>query len=298
MELAHTVRPAAALAALELLVVSGRDREKLVHGLATGEVRKLASGAFAHGFFTSGQGRILADYRLLAIDDAFWLLVPDAAALAAHLEKYRLASEVELIPRRDLPVHVLRGPGAAAFAATAPRELLALPDPASRSEAVLVLSRSAEGSNDPEAWLKGAAQAGEVDFDAVAAERWRVEAGDLVHGVDFGTENLPQEIGREHAVSYNKGCFLGQEVVARIHYRGGVQKKPCGIRFDGAAPPAAGVELHFEGRPAGRATSVALSPRFGAIGLGILHQRAATPGTALELEGGSARVVALPFESP
>lgn len=131
---------------------------------------------------------------------------------------------------------------------------------------------------------------------AAAVEVARIEDGELLFGVDFSAENFPQETGREGDVSYTKGCYLGQEVVARIHYRGGVQRQPRGLRFEAGALPAAGVELLLDGRAVGRATSVTQSAEFGAIGLGLLHQRGYAPGVRLEVAGGgAAEVVELPF---
>lgn len=287
----------AAPAPLELLEVAGRDRERLLHGLTTGEVRKLAPGEASHGFFTTPQGRVLADYRLLARTDSFWLLLPrgTTATIVDHLEKYKLASEVELRPLPDVPIFELRGPDLEAIEAGATGgEIVALRDPV-HPTALLLLPQAPGQPESPNTWMRKAEASKSLRIDPEAVELARIEAGELRYGVDFDGANFPQETGRDSAVSYTKGCFLGQEVVARIHYRGGVQKRPCGIRFDGDAP-AAGTELALEGRAVGRATSVARSPRFGAIGLGILHQRAAAPGTQLELKGGSARVVTLPFE--
>jgi len=112
----------------------------------------------------------------------------------------------------------------------------------------------------------------------------RAEAG----GSAPGPLSFPQETGVEEAVSYTKGCYLGQEVVARIHYRGGVQKGLRGLVFPGAAPPA-GTPLLFEGREAGVATSVVASPALGLpAGLAILHRRAAAAGTRLDWTSGGA----------
>ena len=134
--------------------------------------------------------------------------------------------------------------------------------------------------------LRAGTSSGLRQVSAAAVEIDRVENGELLFGVDFSGENFPQETGRDADVSYSKGCYLGQEVVARIHYRGGVQRLPRGLRFGGDTPPPAGAELLLDGRAVGRATSVAQSPRFGAIGLGLLHQRGSAPGTRLEVAGG------------
>lgn len=299
MEQRHPVTPIAGAAALEALEVAGPDRERLLHGLVTGEVRGLAPGAVTHGFVTSHQGRILADYLLAARPESFALLLPrgTAAAIAAHLEKYCLASRVEIRAQRGQPVLELRG--------TLPEELLEsaagggvslLRDPAAAAPRYLALAEDPGAPAAVEEWARRAEASGQLRrASEEELELARIEAGELRFGIDFGGENFPQETGRDTAVSYTKGCYLGQEIVARIHYRGGVQKRPCALRFDGPAPPPAGTELRFEGRPVGRATSVATSPRFGAIGIGILHQRGAAVGSRLELETGQAEVVALPF---
>jgi folate-binding protein YgfZ len=139
--------------------------------------------------------------------------------------------------------------------------------------------------------LDGVRQAG-----IEALEALRVEKGIPRFGVDYGPDNFPQETGLEEAVSYTKGCYLGQEVVARIHYRGGVQKMIRGLVFDGEAPES-GAALLAEGREAGTVASVVRSPALGRpIGLSILHRRAAAPGTRLEVAaGGTAEVRELPL---
>jgi len=117
----------------------------------------------------------------------------------------------------------------------------------------------------------------------------RVEAGIPRFGQDFGPDNFPQETGDESAVSYTKGCYLGQEVVARIHYRGGVQKALRRLELDGDPKP--GSTLLFEDREVGKATSIVRTLEGRTIGLGIIHKRAAEPGTRLEVAGGGTAVV-------
>jgi folate-binding protein YgfZ len=134
-----------------------------------------------------------------------------------------------------------------------------------------------------------------------ALEARRVELGVPRFGRDFGPEHFPQETGLgEQAVSYTKGCYLGQEVIARIHYRGQANRLLRGLRL----PPgttvdavADGAELRYEGRPVGTLSSAVRSPALGApVALAIVHRRGAEPGTRVEVEGGgAAEVVALPF---
>ena len=291
----------------DLLRLEGPDRLRLLQGLVTADVKSLPSGAAASGFFTTGQGRILADFHLLALAESCWLVLPAGSGetIRTHLEKYKVASRVEISEVTDRRLFELRGPRAGEVA-TAATELLSTE----------VDSRTLLGDNGVFFLLPKASSSGELltqrlragdssglcRVSAEAVEIARIEDGELVFGVDFSGENFPQETGRDNAISYTKGCYLGQEVVARIHYRGGVQRQPRGLRFEAGGLPAAGAELLLDGRAVGRATSVTRSPRFGAIGLGLLHQRGATPGTRLEVAGGAgsreAEVVELPFRLP
>jgi folate-binding protein YgfZ len=126
----------------------------------------------------------------------------------------------------------------------------------------------------------------------------RIDAGIPWFGRDFGPDNFPQETGlEEQAVSYTKGCYLGQEVVARLHYRGQVSRQLRRLRLESVpeAHAVPGTELLFEGRPAGVLTSVAGPPWLGElVGLSILQRRAFEPGTRLEVVGGGEAVVAPP----
>ncbi|MGZ4326344.1 MAG: CAF17-like 4Fe-4S cluster assembly/insertion protein YgfZ, partial [Solirubrobacteraceae bacterium] len=114
-------------------------------------------------------------------------------------------------------------------------------------------------------------------------------------GVDLDDTVIPQEAGlNERAVSFTKGCYVGQETVARLHYRGKPNRHLRGLRLSDAASPRD--ELTFDGRPVGKLTSVALSPRFGAIGLALVR-REAPVGSAVAVGDSSvqAEVVELPF---
>jgi folate-binding protein YgfZ len=134
-----------------------------------------------------------------------------------------------------------------------------------------------------------------VGFDAL--DEARIVAGIGRCSQDFGHENFPQETGAEaDGVSYSKGCYLGQEVVARIHYRGGVQRALRGLRFPGGAPPVGTAVLASDGREAGVVTSTIVTPAHGAIGLAVLHQRVGEAGASVALaNGGGAELTPLPF---
>jgi folate-binding protein YgfZ len=133
----------------------------------------------------------------------------------------------------------------------------------------------------------------------MALEQLRVEAGVPAFGADFDEQHFPQETGLEsQAVSYTKGCYLGQEIVARIHYRGKANHALRQLRFDAGPPPPGGTppggtRLLFDGQEVGRVGS-AVAPLDGGapVGLAVLHRKGGEPGTRLEVEGfGTAEVL-------
>ena len=294
---------------LELL---GADRHRFLNAYVTCEVKGLAPGEGAYGFFTNPKGGILSDVVVMVHEDLLWLQLPPGqeGAISAHLRKYILADRVEIRSLEEmLPISLL-GPGAA--------EVLGCPLPEAgewrhiRTKVhgtEVALQRT--GRLGAEAWTLWVSASiagllmeqlltlpGVVPIGVEALEVLRTEAGIARFGRDFGPENFPQETGAEdESVSYTKGCYLGQEVVARIHYRGGVQKTLRGLVFGAGLAPAPGTALLYDGRESGKATTVVDSIMLGRpIGLAILHRRAAEPGTRLELPGGGvAEVRELPF---
>jgi folate-binding protein YgfZ len=266
-----------------LLEITGKDRNRFLNAYITCEVKDLAPGQSAYGFFTSPQGRILSDAMVLALEDRFWLEVGPGQeeTIASHLQKYILADRVEVQPLEGVLPITLVGPQAEA----------ALP----RNDDVKVQRSGRFGAPAWTLWTPSAEaeplverliEQGARRVGTEALEVLRTEAGIPRFGRDFGPDNFPQETGEEEeAVSYTKGCYLGQEVVARIHYRGGVQKTLRGLVFEPGTGPGPGVQLLYEGRQAGVATTVVQSIALGRpVGLGILHKRAAEPGTRLQME--------------
>ena len=296
----------------------GEDRGRFLNGLVTCPVQELAPGTGTYGFVTSAKGRVLADLVVLAAGDRFLLELPGSAAEAAaeHLLKYRIADRVELEPLQGEAIWTVAGPRAAATLADLVDDVPAGDWEHRRLELAGVPVRLARRGLGPvpawDLWLPadgeeavrqalveaGATVPGEATPGDAAWERLRVQAGVPRFGVDFGPDNLPQETGLEAAaVSYEKGCYLGQEVVARIHYRGGVNKGLVGLRLaSGEVQP--GADVSYEGRSAGRLGTVAAeATELPAIALAVLHQRAAEPGTVVEVEGGGeATVVSRPFD--
>lgn len=294
--------------AFDRLVLRGADRRRFLHGLVTCEVKGLADGAAVYGFFTDRQGKVLAETTIAALADRLLLELPPGrgAAIAEHLRRFLVADRVEIeapaLAAAALvgPLAPERAPGeAAALAPGAVVELAGTPGVvAIRREIVGLPAVELVGEEAALAPLLEGLRAapGVVPVSEAALERVRVLAGIPRFGPDFGPDTLPQETGREEAaVSYTKGCYLGQEIVARIHYRGGVQRGFRGLRIAGALPPA-GTPVFFEGREAGRVGSGVADGGEG-FALALLHQRVPT-GAAVRLGEGDhspeATVVALP----
>lgn len=288
--------------------VSGADRVRFLNGLITCQIAGLEPGDGAYGFMTSLKGRILADLTVLTLADRLWLEVPKLALgpVLEHCRKYLIIDQVEFLPRPELVALTLIGPRAAEVLS----ELASLPAAGRRHLAASLYGLEVRVVRQPElgvpswtVWTESAA-APEL-FAALsrgaslarpighrAFDRFRVEQGWPLFGRDYDAQNFPQETGLD-AVSYTKGCYLGQEVVARIHYRGGVNRRICGLRLETGLEE--GASVLYDGREAGRLSSLVETPE-GALGLAMLHKRAAEPGTRVELEGGgAAEVIVLPL---
>ncbi len=288
--------------AMELV---GPDRFRFLNGLVTCDVSGLELGAGAYGYFTSLQGRILADVAVLSLADRFFLDLPAAAVgtIEQHLSKYLLADRVEIGLTTKVGSRVV-GPECesqlAALFGDLPEEAWHARETKAGS---LLVRRRCPGpasfdllaATEEDLEKLRHSEAGQLSPEAY--EAYRVELGQPRWGIDFGPETLPQEVGDTAAVSYEKGCYLGQEVVARIHYRGGVQKSLVGVLLPSTGEALPGRTLQAQGRDAGRITSSVYSPGLGRwIGLAMLHNRAGGAGTELEVEGGGrAQVSTLPF---
>jgi folate-binding protein YgfZ len=307
------------------LALGGADRQRFLNGQVTCDVKSLPPGTGAYGFFTSPQGKILADVAVLVREDRIWLELPPGRAeeIAAHLRKYTIVDRVEVLPLDDLLALTLIGPRAgealrAAGISDLPEAPWSQAGVAGLGEEGIVVRQDGLGASAWTLWIT-AALAGEWrerllglsggagglvrPVGPEALDILRAEAGIPRYGVDFGADNFPQETGlEERAVSYTKGCYLGQEVVARIHFRGGVHKGLAGLALP-AGPLPIGAKLLHEEKEVGRVTTAVDSPALGRpIGLAILHQRAMAPGTRVRIaggeeteSGGQAQVCPLPF---
>ena len=312
----------AALATLadRLLVrVVGDDRVPFMHGMCTNDIKALPTGAVAPGLVLTEHAHLIADFLLYADADSLLLEIDRALwpRTRAHLEKFLVADDVEFEELDALSVIDVEGPLAgrviAAVAATtaglAPWRHLITGDyrvanlPRLGAPAfTLTLERDCIASTLDS--LRNSASAAGLDAVAPigpdALEIVRVEQGLARIGRDTGEKTIALEARFERAISYNKGCYLGQETIERATARGGLKKKLFGLRVSGECMPTADSAIALEHKEVGRLTSVVDSPRFGLIGLSILHHSAWQPGTTVAIAHGDATLAAtvsdLPFE--
>ncbi|MGE0463987.1 MAG: folate-binding protein YgfZ [Vicinamibacterales bacterium] len=293
--------------------LSGADRATWLQGLVTNDVRALAPGQRLYSAYLTPQGRMITDLWIVATDAALLLDVPAslAADLAARLDGLIFAEDVQVADvSGEVPcTHILgpgvRGPGVQGEGVPG-AGVLVVDDtygvPALVAYGDLDVLLDAHGLSS----LRGATEVSLDTFDIL-----RIEAGVPKFLVDMTEDTIPLEAGIEdRAISFTKGCYVGQELIVRVTQRGGgrVAKKLVGLTLDGdasaaGAAPASGAPIHTGDRAIGHVTSAVFSPRLGrVIALGYVHREFVGPGTHLEVLDGATRrpavVTALPFVAP
>ncbi len=266
--------------------VDGPDAEAFLQGLLTNDVAALVPGRSCRALLLDNTGHIHADMRVLRTAPQEFSLVTGSGhgeRLVELLDEFHFSEDVDVI-------------GPEPFACVTLTGLVDAPVPG----ADLVLSGLVPDTTDAIGVDAGAiiAAVGAVALDATALEARRIAAGVPLFGVDFTTANLVQEAGLEGAaVSFDKGCYLGQETVARVHYRGQVNRRLRGIVL--GAPAPAGASIRVGDRQVGVLTSVAESPAHGTIGLAILR-REVDLGDPVQVDGlnVSSTSIELPFTEP
>jgi folate-binding protein YgfZ len=289
--LAHRVRPAG------VLDVGGKDSLAFLQGQLTQDVRSLAAGEVRPAAALTPKGKLLFLARLVGLPGAVRLLVPrsEREPALAHLKKFVIFQKVEISDRSDEFLRVaLYGPRSGEVPSVA--EAIRLPGEGEMAAEILV---PAAGFEDLERALE---RAGSVSLAGKTAEILRVEAGRPRYGQDADSSNLADEVGLDAAISPTKGCYVGQEVVARLRTYGRVNRRLVGFRFpEGALEPGSILKLIEEVAPGkieqGRVTSAVASPVFGAIGLGYAFREVPAGGRLVSavFPSRSAVVTALPF---
>jgi folate-binding protein YgfZ len=286
------------------LALTGPGAKSFLQGQVSNDVEALSAGLGCYATFLTPKGKMLGDLRILDTGDEL-LLDTERVALQElfnMIRRFSIGYDVELHKRTlENGLLSLLGPGseAAVGGALAPAEHHH--EPVSIAGAQARAIRTDFGIDvlcdaaDTEAVRAALVQAGAVEVSEAVAECVRVERGRPRYGVDLDDSVIPQEAGlNARAVSFTKGCYVGQETVARLHYRGKPNRHLRGLRL--AEPAATGDRLTFDGRLVGRVGSVALSPRFGPIALALVR-REAPPGSRVDVggDGVTGEVVELPF---
>jgi folate-binding protein YgfZ len=275
-----------------ILEISGDDRVAFLQGQCTNDVSGMPAGSILAAACLTPKGKILFVFRLAKLPDRLRLLLPAerAGTAAAHLHRYAVFQKVSVedastgIVRFDFWGELEAGPES-------------LPPQSERWPADHDISES---------WVvpEAAAAAVEANLAAVPvlapeeAKARRIEAGRPVFGVDFDETNVPDEVDLGDAVSTRKGCYVGQEIVARMRTYGKVAKRLTTLVFDGGLPPRGSrlVRPGEPGREAGWVTSAVRSARLGEIGIGYVQREIADGETlaVAEMPEITVRVLPLP----
>jgi folate-binding protein YgfZ len=305
-----------------LIQLTGPDRLSFLQGMLSNDLRNIGPGEGQYATVLNQQGKVLGDVRVLCSENSFYLDLWDIIKdkIVEHLNRYLVADEVEIADRSEgYGILSVQGPRSK----TLLQELVGSAELPSRPAAHAIVnvdgaaicvvhdSHTGEAGFDliiPAAALQKVAQRatdsgkplGALWIGAEAENTLRIEAGIPRYGTDITEDHLLLETGLEQAVSFTKGCYLGQEVVERIRSRGHVNKKLCGLLLDGGDPARAGDLILAAGKSIGNITSSVRSPALARpVALGYLHKDFWTPGGKVSVNRGgasmAATVAALPF---
>lgn len=306
----------AAIPARSALLVEGGDAVRFLDNFTTASLAPLAVGGGTEGFFADSRGQVLAVATLLRTPAGIWIdAAPGIAGrLHEHLEHYHIREAVSFHDASaERAAFLLHGGDAAAWLGGEAGVALASNAITHHTAALdgipvelvttdwygagscLVITAAADADRMA-AWLTatGLPRCSNADVDAA-----RIDAGSP-EPHDIPPKTLPQELGRDaRAICFTKGCYLGQETVARLDALGHVNRRLVGIATDAAVPPAVHAQVMLDAVEVGMITSACLSPTLGAgLGLAIVHVRALAAGAMPTVAGAPVRLVPLPASPP
>lgn len=272
--------------------VVGRDARSFLDSLASQDLTVLADGDGAHSLLLQPQGKLTADFRVLRIGaEELWLDadVGVAEVLSAGLNRFKIRVQVEITDVSAATGRIsVMGPNAAARV----NDALGIEVPGAqhahvgwkgarvvRADWPTLAGVDVVGPRaDVDAAWDALTAAGVAPAGLTAYEALRVESGVPRQGYELDESTIPQEAYLERdAVSFTKGCFLGQELVCRIDTRGHVNRLLRGVVIEGAAEPEVGAEIRVGEKVVGRITTVAHSPRLGVVALALLRREVEPP---------------------
>jgi len=308
-----------------LLQLTGPDRVSYLQGLASNDVKNLETGKGIHAAFLNIQGKVLADARILSTGDSFFLDLWESLKdkILAHLNQYLIADDVQIIDLTgQYGMISLQGPRVRSLL----QELSAREEIPSGE-----LNHRTLKVNNTEIRVLSATHTGEDGYDLLikihdlsmvvsrlweigqrfclrwiglqAQEILRVENGIPRYGVDMGEDNILLETGLDHSVSFDKGCYLGQEIIERVRSRGHVNRKLVGLVLHAKTAVERGTVIYSDDKEIGKITSAVFSHTLERpVALGYVHRDYVAPGTKLSIvhqgESIPAEVSSLPFYKP
>lgn len=293
--------------------MTGQDRIRMLQGFCTADIDKLEPGSGTEAFILNPKGKVLAWVRVYKLDDRLWIDcdLEDVSAVIQHLDRYVIREDVQFEDRTaSRCTFVVAGPQSEGILT---RLLLHdLPDGELAVDQFSFQDQPVRATylNEYEVVAYrldipaefATTFAGLLDeelprLDSRLAETLRIEFGTPKAGVDVTEDNLPQELQRDaQAISFTKGCYLGQETVARIDALGHVNQLLVGVKFPKDTEVQPGIELARDGKSVGKVTSVAFSTRVnGPIALAYVRRGHHDPQTVLSSPAGDARIVSFPI---
>src|SRR4029079_6529352 len=303
------------------IVVSGSERGSFLRGLLTNDTAALRTGTGCYAAYLTAQGRMITDLYVYELGDVMLLMMESGVkdAVMAKLDQFIFSEDVQLgdVTASFAQIGVVgpqAGAGVAAALGTIGADALAaLPRHATRRTewrggAAIVTRITDLGVPGFDVYveraqadaLKSALTANDAaEMDEATAETLRIEAGVPRFGRDMDEETIPLEAGIEsRAISFTKGCYVGQEVIIRVLHRGHgrVARKLVGLTIDGSDVPQPGPQITSGHRSIVEFTSVTMSPALQLpIALGYVHSDFVEPGTSVTIGGVNAQVSMLPF---
>jgi folate-binding protein YgfZ len=275
----------------------GADRASFLNNFCTNDIVKLPVGGGCEAFLTTGQAKILARMLVFALPEALWIDADPGLApkVMQHLERYVITEQVELFDRSGaLAEWHLSGAGAnigRQWPDLAPLQILeqaitGIGCQIRRNDALgqlgydILCPREQKAAMEEYLAPKFAVAGSPRDYEFM-----RIRAGLPIYGRDMDEANLPQEVGRDAlAISFTKGCYLGQETVARIHALGHVNRLLVGLHFDGSGAVPPGSPVFHQGQEIGKVTSAAEAPHGeGWYALAYVRRGHTAPATPIEV---------------
>jgi tRNA-modifying protein YgfZ len=298
------------------IAVAGKDRASYLQGLLTNDIPALTAGSGCYAAWLTPQGRLITDLHVLESGDMILLDVPASLVeeTVQRLDQFLFGEDVQLSDLRAALTGVwIHGPVAADTLAKTLSGADALSDwaeyrnaRATFGAAPVVVTRIDQlgvpgycvyiAPAEAASLVDALERAGAVRASAEAIDAARIEAATPVFGRDMDTDTIPLEAGIEHrAISFTKGCYVGQEVIIRVLHRGHgrIAKKLMPLRFEASAAATAGAKVFAGDKEIGKVTSSADSPREGTtVALAYLHRDFLAAGTRVDVETPSGRVTA------